>query len=108
MTLLLPLVLLYVPSNTYLLKHAHILLSCCLPGHETTAATLSWTLYYVATHPEVEAKALAEIEAVLGDRFEPRVDDVPKLVRSLPLFIVKARTADGPTWGSMLCCQVCG
>ncbi|KAF8059389.1 cypD [Scenedesmus sp. PABB004] len=50
-----------------------------IAGHETTAATLAWTLYYVATHPEVEARALAEIEAVLGDRMEPRVDDVPKL-----------------------------
>jgi cytochrome P450 len=50
-------------------------------GHETTAATLAWALYYISTHPEVEAKALAEISTVLGERCEPRADDVPKLVR---------------------------
>jgi hypothetical protein len=53
---------------------------CAATGHETTAATLAWTLYYISTHPEVEAKALAEIASVLGDRCEPRADDVPKLV----------------------------
>jgi cytochrome P450 len=53
---------------------------CCAAGHETTAATLAWALYYISTHPEVEAKALAEIQAVLGERYEPRADDVPKLV----------------------------
>lgn len=50
-------------------------------GHETTAATLGFTLYYIATHPEVEARVLEEIDAVLGSRFEPTVDDIPKLVR---------------------------
>ena len=49
-------------------------------GHETTAATLGFTLYYIATHPEVEARVLEEIDAVLGSRFEPNVDDIPKLV----------------------------
>lgn len=49
-------------------------------GHETTAATLGFTLYYIATHPEVEARVLQEIDAVLGSRFEPTVDDIPKLV----------------------------
>lgn len=51
-----------------------------IAGHETTAATLAWALYYISTHPEVEAKALAEISTVLGERCEPRADDVPKLV----------------------------
>lgn len=51
-------------------------------GHETTAATLGFTLYYIATHPEVEARVLEEIDGVLGSRNEPTVDDIPKLVRS--------------------------
>ena len=37
-------------------------------GHETTALTLTWTLYLLAQHPEVEAKLLEEIKSVLGDR----------------------------------------
>lgn len=62
---------------------AAVLLSPLHVGHETTAATLGFTLYYIATHPEVEARVLEEIDAVLGSRFEPTVDDIPKLVRNL-------------------------
>jgi cytochrome P450 len=36
-------------------------------GHETTAVTLTWTLYLIANAPEVQARLLAEAEAVLGD-----------------------------------------
>eukprot|EP00878_Enallax_costatus_P002291 GHUV01002466.1.p1 GENE.GHUV01002466.1~~GHUV01002466.1.p1 ORF type:complete len:1154 (+),score=313.19 GHUV01002466.1:119-3580(+) len=50
-----------------------------IAGHETTAATLAWTLYYISTNPDIEARALQEIESVLGDRFEPVADDIPKL-----------------------------
>jgi cytochrome P450 len=32
-------------------------------GHETTANAMAWLLYLVATHPEVEARLRAEIEA---------------------------------------------
>jgi cytochrome P450 len=37
-------------------------------GHDSTAAALAWVWYCIATHPEVEAKLLAEVDAVLGDR----------------------------------------
>lgn len=36
-------------------------------GHETTAVTLTWTLYLVANAPEVQARLLAEARQVLGD-----------------------------------------
>ena len=37
-------------------------------GHETTANTLSWALYLVAKHPEVQSKLQAEVDAnVAGD-----------------------------------------
>lgn len=49
-----------------------------LAGHETTALSLSWTCYLLAQHPEVEAKLVEELRAVLGDR-EPATDDVPRL-----------------------------
>lgn len=49
-----------------------------LAGHETTAIALSWTCYLLAQHPEVEAKLVEELRAVLGDR-EPTAGDVPRL-----------------------------
>ncbi|WP_424214055.1 cytochrome P450 [Streptomyces sp. BI20] len=39
-----------------------------LAGHETTATTLAYALHLLAAHPEVQAAARAEVDAVLGDR----------------------------------------
>src|SRR5439155_11499034 len=49
-----------------------------LAGHETTALTLTWTWYLLATHPQVEERLAAEVREVLGDR-PPEVEDVPRL-----------------------------
>ncbi|MED0678184.1 cytochrome P450 [Aneurinibacillus thermoaerophilus] len=49
-----------------------------IAGHETTANTLSWTLYLLAQHPEAEQKLWSEIEQVLGGR-KVTVHDLPKL-----------------------------
>jgi cytochrome P450 len=38
-----------------------------LAGHETIANGLAWTFYLLACHPEVDARAQAEIRAVVGD-----------------------------------------
>ena len=37
-----------------------------LAGHETTANALTWTLYLLATHPEVEARLAEDLAAHLG------------------------------------------
>jgi len=42
------------------------LLTFLTAGHETTALSLAWTLDLVARHPEVQARAAAEIRAVTG------------------------------------------
>lgn len=47
-------------------------------GGGTAAATLSWTLYELARHPEILAKVRAEADAVLGGRIAQH-DDVPRL-----------------------------
>jgi cytochrome P450 len=47
-------------------------------GHETTSGALSFALYYLMRHPELLAKARAEVDAVWGDR-EPEFSDVAKL-----------------------------
>src|SRR4029077_18623169 len=49
-----------------------------LAGHETTALTLAWAWFLLATHPEAEEKLLSEVRTTLGDR-PPTVDDLPRL-----------------------------
>lgn len=47
-------------------------------GHETTANALTWTLWLLASHPEVETALHAELAQVLGAR-APAFEDVPQL-----------------------------
>jgi unspecific monooxygenase len=47
-------------------------------GHETTSGALSFALYYLTRHPELLARAQAEVDAVWGDR-EPEFGSVAKL-----------------------------
>jgi len=47
-------------------------------GHETTANALAWTWYLLSQHPEVEAKLIDELNAVLGGR-TPSTADLPQL-----------------------------
>lgn len=49
-----------------------------LAGHETTANTLSWTLYLLARHPEEREKLEAELATVLGGR-APTFSDLSRL-----------------------------
>jgi cytochrome P450 len=38
-----------------------------LAGHETTASLLSWALYLLARHPQIQARVIAEVDARLSD-----------------------------------------
>ncbi|HET6612702.1 MAG TPA: cytochrome P450 [Kofleriaceae bacterium] len=49
-----------------------------LAGHETTAIALTCALYLLGTHPEIRARAIAEIDTVLGGR-PATAADVPRL-----------------------------
>ena len=51
-------------------------------GHETTAHTMTFLFYALATHPEVEARLHGEITAVLGDRM-PTIADLKRLPYTL-------------------------
>lgn len=51
------------------------LMTMLIAGHETTAAVLTWALFSVAQSPETEARLLAEIDDVVGDRM-PGLDDI--------------------------------
>lgn len=54
------------------------IMTILLAGSETTATALSWTLLLLDRHPEVAARARAEIAAVLGDR-PIEHSDLPRL-----------------------------
>lgn len=54
------------------------LVTLLLAGHETTASTLSWSLFLVDRHPEVREKLRAEALEVLGDGL-PTADDLGRL-----------------------------
>lgn len=49
-----------------------------LAGHETTAATLTWWSWCMAAHPDAQAAARAEVDAVLRGR-APTAADLPAL-----------------------------
>ncbi|MHC3467291.1 cytochrome P450 [Streptomyces sp. 7R007] len=48
-------------------------------GHETTSGALSFALHYLSRHPEIAARARAEVDAVWGDRAVPGYEQVAKL-----------------------------
>lgn len=54
------------------------LLTMLIAGHDTSTALLAWALYLLATHPEAQARAHAEIDALLGRR-APTIIDVGQL-----------------------------
>lgn len=49
-----------------------------MAGHETTAATLTWWAWCMASNPDAQVRARREVAAVLGNR-APSVDDLPAL-----------------------------
>lgn len=50
-----------------------------IAGHETTSGALSFALHYLARHPDVLAKAQAEVAKVWGDTEEPAYHQVARL-----------------------------
>ncbi|WP_210587132.1 cytochrome P450 [Streptomyces sp. GESEQ-35] len=48
-------------------------------GHETTSGALSFALHYLSRHPEVAARARAEVDRVWGDTEAPGYDQVARL-----------------------------
>ena len=37
-------------------------------GHDTTSCGLSWTMYYLATHPEHQYKCREEVDALFDQK----------------------------------------
>ncbi|WP_328839382.1 bifunctional cytochrome P450/NADPH--P450 reductase [Streptomyces europaeiscabiei] len=59
----------------------HQVITFLIAGHETTSGALSFALYYLTKHPEVLARAQAEVDALWGDSDEPDPEygDIGKL-----------------------------
>jgi len=51
------------------------MMTMLLAGHDTTALTLTYTLFLLAEHPEAEQRVLEEIDEVVGDD-QPNADHV--------------------------------
>jgi cytochrome P450 len=80
-------------------------LTLLLAGHETTANTLTWTLFLLAQHPAVLADVLDELQGVLGGdaptveqlRQLPLLDQVLKeSLRLLPPATLMSRISTAP------------
>ncbi|MGW1721310.1 cytochrome P450 [Streptomyces sp. NPDC002306] len=48
-------------------------------GHETTSGALSFALHYLSRHPDVAARARAEVDRVWGDTAAPGYEQVARL-----------------------------
>ena len=57
-----------------------------LPGHDTTASALAWTLYSLAEHPHFQRQCQQEIDSLLQDR---NTDDITwSVAQTLPVNVV--------------------
>jgi cytochrome P450 len=67
-----------------------------ITGYETIGEALTWTLYLLSQDPAIEARFLAEIDAVLGKR-PPSVDDLPSLSYT-GMVLAESMRLYPPTW----------
>lgn len=69
-----------------------------LAGHETTATTLSWALYLLARHPEVQSHVRLVVRDILGTEAEPSYRDVANL-KPLQHVLLETLRLYPPIWG---------
>ena len=61
------------------------ILTLLFAGHETTASALSWSLYLLARHPQVQEELHEQVRARVGDR-APAADDLTHLPLATAVF----------------------
>ncbi|ORZ18901.1 cytochrome P450 [Absidia repens] len=67
-------------GNGRALSDEELLNNLCIffaAGHETTASALSFALYYLAKHPDIQMKARQEAIDILCEGEEPKMDILP-------------------------------
>jgi cytochrome P450 len=67
-------------------------------GHETTAIALTWALYLISQHPEVEARLHEEVDRALGNR-SATLNDLPNLPYT-EMIAKEAMRLYPPAWGT--------
>jgi len=67
-----------------------------LAGYETTATAMTWTLYLLDRHPDIEAKVRDELEHVLGPRL-PTAADLENLALTKKV-VQEAMRIYPPSW----------
>jgi cytochrome P450 len=72
------------------------LVTLWVAGNETTAITISWLMMLLDKHPEIEARARAEVREVLGDRL-PTPDDLERMPYG-KMVIREAMRLYSPSW----------
>jgi len=72
------------------------ILTLFLAGHETTAIALTWTLYLLSEHLNVEERLHHELDTMLGSRL-PTVNDLPTLTHTRMIFSEALRCYP-PAW----------
>jgi cytochrome P450 len=72
------------------------LVTLWVAGNETTALTISWLAMLLDKHPEVEARARAEVLEVLGNRL-PTCDDLERMPYG-KMVIKEAMRLYSPSW----------
>jgi len=63
-------------TDTQLRDHV---LTFLFAGHETTSTAITWTLYELTKHPEIQKKLHEEVDNVLGDKPVNSFDQVEQL-----------------------------
>ncbi len=83
-------------------------LTLFIAGHETTAKTLTWTLFLLERHPEILAALLDELDGVLGGRsveladlpalplLERVIKESMRVLTPVPILFLRVPSADIP------------
>jgi len=71
------------------------ILTMFFAGHETTANTLTWALYYLSQHPDILARLQHEVDTVLDNGRVPTLADLPQLPYTL--MVIKETMRIQPT-----------
>jgi cytochrome P450 len=69
-------------------------------GHETTALMLMWTMYLLATNPEIQGKLQHEVDHLLGER-SPVLDDL-KTLEYTDMVLNESMRLFPPAWSLMV------